>query len=120
MTVGATRSYRCCYLHVRRGDAEYDDRSHQTAGVVAFLVFAAGTAAQLSASKLNSRTGSLTGLAVLPIGLAVVTLALPVIGAGILITSTTLLTATVTLAVFVAVLAAVAAVILVRLPAAER
>jgi MFS family permease len=49
------------------------DRSHQTA----FLVFAAGTAAQLSASRLNSRTGSLTGLAVLPIGLAVVTLALP-------------------------------------------
>jgi MFS family permease len=53
------------------------DRSHQTAGVAAFLVFAAGTAAQLSASRLNSRTGSLTGLAVLPIGLAVVTLALP-------------------------------------------
>jgi MFS family permease len=53
------------------------DRSHQTAGVVAFLVFTAGTAAQLSAGKLNSRAGSLTGLAVLPIGLALVTLALP-------------------------------------------
>jgi MFS family permease len=53
------------------------DRSHQTAGVVAFLVFAAGTAAQLSASELNSRTGSLIGLAVLPIGLTLVTLALP-------------------------------------------
>jgi len=53
------------------------DRSHQTAGVVAFLVFAAGTAAQLSASEVSSRTGSLIGLAVLPIGLTLVTLALP-------------------------------------------
>jgi MFS family permease len=53
------------------------DRSHQTAGVVAFLVFAAGTAAQLSASEVSSRIGSLIGLAVLPIGLTLVTLALP-------------------------------------------
>jgi MFS family permease len=53
------------------------NHSHQTAGVVAFLVFAAGTCAQLSASRLSSRTGSLLGLAVLPAGLALVTLALP-------------------------------------------
>jgi len=53
------------------------NHSHQTAGVVAFLVFAAGTCGQLSASRLSSRTGSLLGLAVLPAGLALVTLALP-------------------------------------------
>ena len=53
------------------------DRSHQTAGIVAFLVFAAGTFGQLLAGRISARTASLVGLAVLPVGLLLITLALP-------------------------------------------
>jgi MFS family permease len=53
------------------------NHSHQTAGVVAFLVFMAGTAAQLIAGRFSVRTASLIGLGILPIGLLVMTLALP-------------------------------------------
>lgn len=53
------------------------DHSHQTAGVVAFLVFMTGAVAQLIAGRFTIRTASLTGLALLPIGLLVLTLALP-------------------------------------------
>jgi MFS family permease len=53
------------------------NHSHQTAGVVAFLVFMTGAMAQLIAGRFSVRTASLTGLALLPIGLLVLTLALP-------------------------------------------
>ena len=53
------------------------DHSHQTAGVVAFLVFAAGTLGQLLAGRISARSASLVGLAVLPVGLLLITLALP-------------------------------------------
>jgi MFS family permease len=53
------------------------DHSRQTAGVVAFLVFAAGTLGQLLAGRISARTASLVGLAVLPVGLLLITLALP-------------------------------------------
>lgn len=53
------------------------DHSHQTAGVVSFLVFAAAAAAQAAASSLSTRRASLVGLAVVPIGLALITSALP-------------------------------------------
>ena len=53
------------------------DHSHQTAGIVAFLVFAAGIVGQLLAGRISARTASLVGLAVLPVGLLLITLALP-------------------------------------------
>ncbi|HEY8729719.1 MAG TPA: MFS transporter [Acidothermaceae bacterium] len=53
------------------------DHSHQTAGIVAFLVFAAGSVGQLMAGRVSARTASLVGLAVLPVGLVLITVALP-------------------------------------------
>lgn len=44
------------------------DRSHQSAGLVVFLLFVGVTAAQVVAGRLPQRVGALTGLVLLPIG----------------------------------------------------
>jgi MFS family permease len=53
------------------------DHSHQTAGVVSFLVFAAAATAQVGAGQLSPHRASLIGLAIVPLGLGLVTAALP-------------------------------------------
>jgi MFS family permease len=53
------------------------DHSHQTAGIVPFLVFAAGTGGQVVAGRWSTRHALLIGLAVAPVGLALITAALP-------------------------------------------
>ncbi|MGH8891211.1 MAG: MFS transporter, partial [Acidothermaceae bacterium] len=53
------------------------DHSHQTAGIVPFLVFAAGTAGQVVAGRWSTRPALLIGLAAVPIGLVLITTALP-------------------------------------------
>ena len=54
------------------------DHSHQTAGVVAFLVFAAGTLGQLLAGRISARTASLGGSGgAAGRALVLITLALP-------------------------------------------
>lgn len=53
------------------------DHSHQTAGIVAFVVFAAGAGGQLLAGRWSTRTALLVGLAIVPIGLLLITSALP-------------------------------------------
>ena len=53
------------------------DHSHQTAGIVTFLVFAAGTGGQLAAGRWSTRTALLVGLAIVPVGLCLITSALP-------------------------------------------
>jgi MFS family permease len=53
------------------------DRSHQTAGLASFAVFAACIIGQLLVGRLSTRAASLLGLAVVPIGLALITAALP-------------------------------------------
>ncbi|GAB2848448.1 MFS transporter [Actinocorallia aurea] len=66
------------------------NRSHQTAGVVAFLLFAAAAAAQVAAGRFMPRTASLLGLALMTAGVVVVVSAvaaasLPVLIAGVLV-----------------------------------
>ncbi|GGL89997.1 MFS transporter [Nakamurella endophytica] len=66
------------------------DRSHQTAGVVAFLLFAAAAAAQVAAGRLSERTGTIVGLSALPVGTVVIVVAvaassLPVLIVGVLV-----------------------------------
>jgi len=53
------------------------DHSHQTAGIVPFLIFAAGTGGQVVAGRWSTRHALLIGLAVVPVGLALITAALP-------------------------------------------
>jgi MFS family permease len=53
------------------------DHSHQTAGIVSFLVFAAGTGGQVVAGRWSTRHALLNGLAVVPVGLVLITAALP-------------------------------------------
>lgn len=53
------------------------DHSHQTAGIVPFVVFAAGTGGQVIAGRWSTRQALLIGLAVVPVGLALITAALP-------------------------------------------
>ncbi|ROO90020.1 putative MFS family arabinose efflux permease [Actinocorallia herbida] len=66
------------------------NRSHQTAGVVAFLLFAAAAAAQVAAGRFVPRTASLLGLVLMTSGVVVVVSAvaaasLPVLVAGVLV-----------------------------------
>ncbi len=53
------------------------DHSHQTAGLVAFLAFAAGTLGQLLAIGRSNRSASLIGLGIMPVGVTLMTVALP-------------------------------------------
>lgn len=66
------------------------DRSHQTVGVVAFLLLAAAVTGQVLAGKVAARTGTLLGLATTPVGLvlmvvSVVTASLPLLVAAVLV-----------------------------------
>jgi MFS family permease len=62
------------------------DRSHQTAGIVTFLVFAGGTVGQLLAGRLSTRTATLAGLVILPVGVGLITGALPTTSLAMFVT----------------------------------
>jgi MFS family permease len=59
------------------------NHSHQTAGISAFLVFAAGVVGQFVSVRFAVRTASLTGLALLPVGLGLIVAALPAHSLGL-------------------------------------
>jgi MFS family permease len=59
------------------------DHSRQTAGITAFLVFAAGVVGQLVSGRFAARTASLTGLGLLPVGLGLIVAALPAHSLGL-------------------------------------
>jgi MFS family permease len=66
------------------------NHSHQTAGVVAFLIFLAATAAQVVAGALGAQVATTAGLVLLPVGSFVLVLAahassLPLVVLGVLI-----------------------------------
>ncbi|MDX6744619.1 MFS transporter [Actinocorallia sp. A-T 12471] len=62
------------------------NHSHQTAGVVAFLLFAAAAAAQVAAGRFPPRTASLIGLALMTGGTAVIVAAVAAASLPLLIT----------------------------------
>ena len=67
-----------------------DDHSHQTAGLVATLLFFAAAVAQVGAGRLPTRTANLAGLAGMPVGTVIIVIAvaassLPVLVIGVLL-----------------------------------
>jgi MFS family permease len=61
------------------------DRSHQTVGVVAFVLLSGAVAGQVLAGRLPNRTASLVGLGITPVGVVLVIVALEATSLALLV-----------------------------------